>query len=78
MPLLGLAGPVVATVAAWLTPALIGLSAVLLGRSHYVLYVLKRGSRSTEVVTWLATALVIVFWTWQLTVGLDVATKPGG
>jgi hypothetical protein len=54
---------------------LIGLSAVLLGRSHYVLYVLKRGSRSTAVVTWLSTVLVIVFWTYQLTVGLDVTAK---
>jgi hypothetical protein len=75
MPLLGLAGPAVAAIAAWLTPVLIGMSAVLLGRSHYVLYVLKRGSRSTAVVTWLATVLVVVFWTWQLTVGLDVTAK---
>ena len=52
--------------AGWLSPVFIGLSAVLLGRAHYVLYVLKRGTRATAVITWLATAVVIGFWTWQL------------
>jgi hypothetical protein len=44
---------------------LIGLTAVLLGRAHYVLHVLKRGNRFSSVATWLATAFVIGFWTWQ-------------
>jgi hypothetical protein len=44
---------------------MIGLSVVLLGRAHYVLYVLKRGSRTTTAITWVATLLVIGFWTWR-------------
>jgi hypothetical protein len=42
-----------------------GLSAVLIGRAHYVLYVLKKGNRASTLITWLATGLVIAFWTWQ-------------
>jgi hypothetical protein len=42
-----------------------GLAVLLLGRAHYVLYVLKRGNRFSTVMTWLATAFVIAFWTWQ-------------
>jgi hypothetical protein len=45
---------------------MIGMSVLLLGRAHYVLYVLKRGSRATVLITWIATTLVIGFWTWQL------------
>ncbi len=45
---------------------LIVLSAALLGRAHYVLYVVKRGTRTTEVITWLATLLVVGFWSWKL------------
>ena len=51
--------------AGWLAPVLIGLTAALLGRAHYVLYMLKRGSRVTAAITWLATVMVIGFWTWQ-------------
>ena len=49
----------------WLSPVLIGVTAVLLGRAHYVLYVLKRGGRLTAAITWLATLFVIGFWTWK-------------
>jgi hypothetical protein len=52
-------------VAGWLAPVFIGLSAALLGRAHYVLYVLKRGSHTSTVITWLATLFVIAYWTWQ-------------
>lgn len=48
-----------------LTPALIGVSALLLGRAHYVLYVLKRGNRLSTVVTWLTTIFVVGFWSWK-------------
>jgi len=44
---------------------MIGLSAMLLGRAHYVLFILKRGNRSSTVVTWLATVFVVGYWTWQ-------------
>ena len=50
---------------AWLTPVLIGLSAVLLLRSFYILYVKRRGNRATAIVTWLSAAFVIGFWTWK-------------
>ena len=51
---------------AWLSPVLIGLSGLLLGRSFYILYVRKRGSRAAVVITWLSAAFVIGFWTWRL------------
>jgi hypothetical protein len=48
-----------------LSPFLIGVTAVLLGRAHYVLYIVKRGNRFSTIVTWLTTVFVIGFWTWQ-------------
>ena len=54
-----------ASVASWLSPVLIGLTTVLLGRAHYMLYILKRGNRFSTAMTWLATLLVAGFWTWQ-------------
>lgn len=44
---------------------LIGVTAVLLGRAHYILYALKRGNRLSTVITWTATVVVVSFWTWQ-------------
>jgi hypothetical protein len=66
LSLLGLAGSAAATVAGWLAPVLIGLSVALLGRAFYVLYVRKRGSRASTVITWLSAAFVIGYWTWRL------------
>lgn len=54
-----------APVVAKLSPFLIGLTVILLGRSHFTLYVLKRGNRTSFVVTWLATLFVVGFWTWR-------------
>ena len=51
--------------ASWLSPILIGLAALALARAHYVLYVVKRGNRFSVITTWLATVLVIGFWTWK-------------
>jgi hypothetical protein len=45
---------------------LIVLSIGLLGRSFYILYVQKRGTRVVKVVTWLAAGFVVCFWSWQL------------
>jgi len=59
-------GGAAVVVAGWLAPILIGLSLLLLARSFYVLYVLRRGSRVSTVVTWLAAVFVIGFWTWKL------------
>ncbi len=39
---------------------------MLIGRAHYVLYVLKRGNRASFVITWAATIAVIGFWAWTL------------
>ncbi len=52
--------------AGWLAPVLIGLSVVFLGHAFYILYVRKRGSRASTVITWLSAALVIGYWTWRL------------
>jgi hypothetical protein len=66
LSLLGLAGSAAATVAGWLAPVLILLSVALLGRAFYVLYVRKRGTRASTVITWLSAAFVIGYWTWRL------------
>jgi hypothetical protein len=45
---------------------LILLSIGLIGRSFYVLYVQKRGTRTVKIVTWLSAAFIVCFWTWWL------------
>jgi hypothetical protein len=50
----------------WLAPVLLGLSVLCLLRSFYILYVRQRGTRASEVITWLATVFVIGYWTWRL------------
>jgi hypothetical protein len=50
----------------WLAPVLIVLSVALLARSFYILYVSKRGNRFSAIVTWLAAAFVVGYWTWRL------------
>ena len=49
----------------WLAPVLIGLSVLLLLLSFYILYVQRRGSRASAVITWVSAIFVIGFWTWQ-------------
>jgi hypothetical protein len=66
LSLLGLAGGAASSVAGWLAPVLLVLSAALLGRAFYILYVRKRGSRATVVITWLSAAVVFGYWTWRL------------
>jgi hypothetical protein len=53
-------------IAAWLAPVLISVSLVLLGRAFYILYVQRRGTRTSTVITWLSAAFVAGFWTWRL------------
>ena len=53
-------------VASWLAPVLIAVSVLLLGHSFYTLYVRKRGSRFSAVVTWLSAAFVVGYWSWRL------------
>ena len=53
-------------VRSWLAPVLIALSVLLLGRSFYILYVQRRGTRATAGITWLSALFVIGYWTWQL------------
>jgi hypothetical protein len=53
-------------VTGWLAPVLIGVSVLLLGRSLYILYVKRRGTRLSAAVTWLALVLVVGYWTWRL------------
>jgi hypothetical protein len=61
-----LAGTVTASLMTWLAPVLIVLSVALLARSFYILYVSKRGNRFSAIVTWLAAAFVVGYWTWRL------------
>jgi hypothetical protein len=53
-------------VVGWIAPALIGLSIALLGRSFYMLYVQKRGTRPVKILTWASAIFIIGFWTWRL------------
>ena len=65
--LLGLVGTATASlVAGWLLPVLIVVSVLLLGRSFYILYVQKRGTRVSAVVTWLSALFVVGYWSWRL------------
>jgi hypothetical protein len=50
----------------WLAPVLIVVSLLLLARSFYILYVQRRGTFATTVITWLSALFVIGFWTWRL------------
>jgi hypothetical protein len=44
---------------------LIALSVGLLGRSFYILYVRRKGTRTTAIITWLSAIFVAGFWTWR-------------
>ncbi len=50
----------------WLAPVLIVVSVLLLGRAFYILYVRRRGTRASCIITWLSAMLVVGFWTWRL------------
>jgi len=52
-----------------LMPILIVLSILLLGRSFYILYVKKRGTRMSAIVTWLSALFVIGYWTYMAVSG---------
>ena len=47
-------------------PAMIVLSILLLGRSFYILYVTRRGTRATAIITWASAVFVVGYWTYQL------------
>ena len=65
--LLGLAGSVTATaVSGWISPVLICVSIVLIGRSFYIIYVRGIRTRATVVIAWSALVFMVGFWTWQL------------
>jgi hypothetical protein len=66
LSLLGLAGTSVAGVAGWLSPVLIALSVLLLGRAFYVLYVQGKGNRASAVITWASAVFVAGYWAWRL------------
>ena len=67
LALLGLAGTATARlVTDWLAPVLIGLSVLLLLRSFYLLYVRRRGTWASAVITWLSAVFVLGYWTWHL------------
>jgi hypothetical protein len=67
LALLGSAGSAAATwVTGWLTPVLIGVSILFLGRAFYAVYVKRNATRTTEVITWVSFCFVVGFWTWRL------------
>lgn len=56
-------------VTGWLSPILLCVSILLMGRSFYVIYVRKISTRATVVITWCAFAFMVSFWTWYLALG---------
>ena len=66
LSLLGLAGGAAAGVAGWLSPVMIALSLLLLGRAFYVLYVQRRGNRASAAITWASALFIAGYWTWKL------------
>jgi hypothetical protein len=68
--LLGVAGSVTATaVSGWIAPVLLCASALLIGRSFYVIYVRRIRTRATVVIAWFALVFIVGFWAWRLTTG---------
>ena len=61
-----MAGSTAAVAVQWLAPVLIGLSVLLLGRALYILYVHRRGTWVSKVLTWMSALFVVGFWTWRL------------
>jgi hypothetical protein len=49
----------------WLSPILIGVSLLLLGRAFFILYVRKRGTRASAAITWMSAVFVVGYWTWR-------------
>jgi hypothetical protein len=67
LALLGSAGSAAATwVTGWLTPVLVGVSILFLGRAFYAVYVKKNGTQATKIITWISFSFIVVFWTWRL------------
>jgi hypothetical protein len=61
--LLGLAGMAVAQeVTGVLVPYLLAISALFLGRAHYLLYIKHHGNLVSHVVTWVSTLLAITLF----------------
>jgi hypothetical protein len=56
-------------VTGWLSPLLLCLSILLLGRSFYVIYVRKISTRTTVIVTWTSLIFMVGFWIWFLVSG---------
>jgi hypothetical protein len=44
---------------------MIVLSIALLGQAFFVLYVRGRGTRASEIITWLSAVFIVVYWTWR-------------
>jgi len=53
-------------VAGWLSPVLIVLSLLLLGHAFFVLYVQRRGTAVSTVITWMSALFVVGYWTWRI------------
>ncbi len=68
LALLGLAGSAsaVTNVLGWLGPVLIGVSVLLLGQAFFILYVRRRGTRVSKIITWASALVMVGYWTWRL------------
>jgi hypothetical protein len=67
LSLMGVAGSGAALAATqWLSVALLGISALLMGRSFYTIYALKLGSPASRWMTWLSAVSLTLVWTIRL------------
>ena len=70
--LLGVAGSVTATaVSGWIAPVLLCASALLIGRSFYLIYMRGIRTPATVVIAWSALVFIVGFWAWRLTLGSE-------
>jgi hypothetical protein len=68
--IVGLGGTGTAGFAArWLSPFLAVLSVLFLAHSFYLLYVRRRGTRVSAMITWSSAMLVAGFWALRLVQG---------
>jgi hypothetical protein len=45
---------------------MIAVSVLLLGRAFWILYVHRRGTRWSTIITWTSAVVMVGYWTWRL------------
>jgi hypothetical protein len=53
-------------IAAKLSPVFLAAAILLLGRAHYIIQVKKHGTRTSQIIVWIATVAAAGLWIWRL------------